>query len=143
MRLWATGIAVLAVRQMDGEIAAMTVNSVTSVSLDPMLVLVCIHKDGMIMPHLREAPIFSLSFLNANQQDLSDYFAKRWQGDEPPNHRFVDWADGVRLGTCIGALAMKKHAIHEGGDHWIVVGDEASISRRLDSLVQKYGESKR
>jgi flavin reductase (DIM6/NTAB) family NADH-FMN oxidoreductase RutF len=127
MGLWTTGVAVLAVRRENGEVEAMTANSITSVSLDPLLVLVCIHKDAAIMPHLRQAPVYSVSFLRADQQALSDTFARRREGSESPGYEFVEWAGGVRLESCTGAVALKKAAIHDGGDHWIVVGEVVDL----------------
>ncbi len=127
MGLWPTGVAVLAVRQENDEVAAMTANSITSVSLEPLLVLVCIHKDAAIMPHLEQAPVYSVSFLRSDQQAISDYFAKRWKGSQPPTHRFVEWAGSVRLESCVGAVALEKTAIHDGGGHWIVVGEVVDL----------------
>jgi flavin reductase (DIM6/NTAB) family NADH-FMN oxidoreductase RutF len=127
MGLWPTGIAVLAVREGNGEVEAMTANSITSVSLEPLSVLVCVHKDAAIMPHLDQAPVYSASFLRADQQAMSDFFARRWEGSETPGYRFVEWAGGVRLDTCTGAVALRKSAIHDGGGHWIVVGEVVDL----------------
>ncbi|MBN1122008.1 MAG: flavin reductase family protein [Anaerolineae bacterium] len=132
MGLWPTGVAVLAVQKENGEVKAMTANSITSVSLDPLLVLVCIHKEATIIPHLHKAPILSLSFLRDDQETLSGYFAKLWEGSEPPDYKFIEWAGGVRLESCVGAVGMKEYAIHEVGDHWIVIGEVVALFESPD-----------
>ena len=125
---FATGVTVLALEQ-GGEVRAMTVNSFTSVSLDPPLVLVCLGRNTRAGVHIHSATRFSVSVLGDNQRDLSAFFAGAWAAPVPPRFRFVDW-DGVpRLDGSIAAFACQVHAVHEGGDHWIVVGEVVGLHR--------------
>lgn len=134
MGLFATGVAVLAtLRQDNGEAIGMTANAITSVSLDPMLVLVCVDKKARIAPHLLQAEGFSLSFLGADQEALSVYFAGLWQGDEPPPFTFQMWAGQPLLTGCIGAVACRRYAIYEGGDHWIVLGEVIALHHTAEA----------
>jgi len=124
-----TGVTVIAI-DVDGEIRAMTANSFTSLSLDPPLVLFCLGKETKAGHHIRSAPGFSISILREDQRDLSSYFAGGWAPDAPPPpFSFTEWEGGPRLDDCIAALGCRTHAIHEGGDHWIVVGQVIATYR--------------
>ena len=116
-----TGVTVIAL-ESEGEVRAMTANSFTSLSLDPPLVLFCLGKDTKAGRHIRAVSGFAVSILGHDQQDLSSYFAGSWKDEQPPPFTFTSWDGGPRLEGCIAALGCRVHAIHEGGDHWIVVG---------------------
>ena len=123
-----TGVAVVAL-ESEGEIRAMTANSFTSLSLDPPLVLFCLGKDTKAGQQIRAVAGFAVSILDHEQQDLSSYFAGSWKSPEPPPFTFAAWDGGPRLEGCIAALGCQVHAIHEGGDHWIVVGQVVATYR--------------
>jgi flavin reductase (DIM6/NTAB) family NADH-FMN oxidoreductase RutF len=128
-----TGVTVIAI-DVDGEIRAMTANSFTSLSLDPPLVLFCLGKETKAGHHIRSAPGFSISILREDQRDLSSYFAGAWAQDAaPPPFSFTEWEGGPRLDGCMAALGCRTHAIHEGGDHWIVVGHVIATYRDEDA----------
>jgi flavin reductase (DIM6/NTAB) family NADH-FMN oxidoreductase RutF len=123
-----TGVTVIAM-EVDGEIRAMTANSFTSLSLDPPLVLFCLGKDTKAGVMIHHAPGFAVSILSHTQRDLSSYFAGLWRGTETPPFTFIAWEGGPRLEGCVAAMGCRIHAIHEGGDHWIVVGHVVSTYR--------------
>jgi flavin reductase (DIM6/NTAB) family NADH-FMN oxidoreductase RutF len=123
-----TGVTVVAI-DVDGEIRAMTANSFTSLSLDPPLVLFCLGKETKAGLQIHTAPGFAVSILRNDQRDLSSYFAGAWKADEPPPFTFTAWDGGPRLDGCVAAVGCKMRAIHEGGDHWIVVGEVIDIHR--------------
>jgi flavin reductase (DIM6/NTAB) family NADH-FMN oxidoreductase RutF len=129
MGLFATGVTVLLTKTIEGEPIGMTANSLTSVSLDPMLLLVCVAKDAHIAPHLLITDSFTFSLLGEDQAAVSDYFAGMYRQLEPPDFEIVDWAGGLRLGVCMGAVGCKRYAVHDGGDHWIVVGRVIALDR--------------
>jgi flavin reductase (DIM6/NTAB) family NADH-FMN oxidoreductase RutF len=128
MGLFATGVTVMAV-EVDGEFYGMTANAVTSVSLEPLLVLVCVQKEAHLMQFLRQVEGFSLNILNENQQDLSSFFANMWPQPEPPPFNFFPWLGGPRLDGAIGAIACRTTEFFEGGDHWIVIGQVIGLHR--------------
>lgn len=135
--LFVTGVTVIAL-EIDGEIRAMTANSFTSLSLEPPLVLFCLGKGtraGLSVEALRG---FSVNILQHSQQDLSAYFAGGWKEPEPPPFTFVEWEGGPRLDGCVAALGCRVEAVHEGGDHWIVVGRVLAVhtsSGEMNPLV--------
>jgi flavin reductase (DIM6/NTAB) family NADH-FMN oxidoreductase RutF len=92
-------------------------------------VLFCLGKETKAGQHIRSVSGFSVSILSHEQQDLSSYFAGSWKQAEPPPFSFSAWEGGPRLEGCIAALGCRVHAIHEGGDHWIVVGEVLATYR--------------
>src|SRR5579884_3313232 len=72
---FATGVAVATVRAADGTPHGLTVNSFTSVSLDPPLILICIGDLCDILPHFAASCWFGINFLTSAQQNLCTVFA--------------------------------------------------------------------
>lgn len=122
---FATGLTIVTTRLGD-ELHGMTANAVTSVSLEPLLLLVCVDKSADTHDILFQAGVFTVNILAREQEELSRKFAtKREEG--------VPKLDGVshRLGTngcpiLDGALAyldcVTTHQ-YAGGDHTIFVGE--------------------
>jgi flavin reductase (DIM6/NTAB) family NADH-FMN oxidoreductase RutF len=121
MGLFATGVTVVGAEQ-DGEVHGMTANAVTSVSLAPLLVLVCIGRQARMMRFVERSQGFSINILSHDQEALSRYFAGSWAGASPPEFRFVPWEGGPRLIGALGSLGCRVEARVEAGDHWIVLG---------------------
>ncbi len=129
---FATGIVVVTGVMPDGNPTGITVNSFSSLSLDPPLVLFCIGKQTEKLKAFSEGNNFVVNVLAADQMDVSNIFAKS-QGDS-----FSQVEHKVNLHGCAlinGALAQmecKKHQIHDNGDHYIVVGEVVSLSTAND-----------
>ena len=126
-----TGVTVIAI-EVDGEIRAMTANAFTSVSLDPPLVLFCASKMSKTGQLVHAAEGFSVNILRQDQQALSTYFAGVLNQPTRPPFHFVPWDGGPRLEGCAAALGCAMHAIVEGGDHWIVMGEVIALHRPDD-----------
>jgi flavin reductase (DIM6/NTAB) family NADH-FMN oxidoreductase RutF len=130
MGRFATGVTVMTVQTDSGEPIAMTANAVTSVSLEPLLLLVCVGKKASIAPHILEADSFALSMLSEDQEELSSYFAGIWnERAAPPPFAFLDWEGEALLAGSIAGIACEVHEILEGGDHWIVMGRVTALNR--------------
>lgn len=125
---FATGVTVIAL-DVEGSIRAMTANSFTSLSLDPPLVLFCVGKHTRAGQAVHAASGFSINILGEAQQDISTYFAGAWKNGPPPPFTFLDWEGAPRLEGALASIGCQMHAIHEGGDHWIVVGRVVAIHR--------------
>jgi flavin reductase (DIM6/NTAB) family NADH-FMN oxidoreductase RutF len=119
MGLFATGVTVVAA-EVDGEIHGMTANAITSVSLDPLLVLVCVQKEAHLAGILQQSGQFSISILSEERADLSIFFAGMWKEADPPAFTFIPWVGGPRLSDAIGAVACRVEQFLDGGDHWII-----------------------
>jgi flavin reductase (DIM6/NTAB) family NADH-FMN oxidoreductase RutF len=116
----------------------MTASAVSSLSLDPLLVLFCVGRQARMAAHLRDHPAFSINMLRSGQADLSPYFAGLWTGDEPPHFEFTPWHNTARLEGCLAAVCCELHEMLEGGDHWVVVGRAIDVwigEEPVDPLV--------
>lgn len=120
---YATGVTVLTVIGPDGAPHGMTANSFTSVSIDPLLVLVCVDHSARILDYFRTGKHMAINVLTEAQQDLSVRFARRGQD------RFggVAWYAGVTGAPLLpGALASFECAVTkmvEAGDHTILIAE--------------------
>lgn len=103
MRAWTTGVAIVTA-QHDGQRYGMTVNSFTSISLDPPLVSVALKNLTHTYDLVSKSNEFSVTILSSDQRELSDRFAGRF----PHIH---DRFDGVELETLILPAPLIKGGI--------------------------------
>jgi flavin reductase (DIM6/NTAB) family NADH-FMN oxidoreductase RutF len=104
-----------------------TVNAISSVSLDPPLLLVCLREESRTLAGLLDTGRFGVNVLQEGQQPLAQRFARRDATWEDVVHTHGS-ATGVPL--IDGALATLECAVHDladGGDHRIVVGRVLSV----------------
>ncbi len=73
---FATGVTVVTWNK-DGEARGMTANAVSSLSLDPMLILVCVARSTTAHEHIAGATTFAVNILAEDQQDVSKAFSQR------------------------------------------------------------------
>lgn len=116
-----TGVTVVTARRPDGAPVGVTINSFTSVSLDPPLVLFCLALTARSLPVFRSAGAFAVSVLAEDQKDCSARFARlpdEWDGIETEI-----WDTGAPLlKGAVAGFDCVTHTIHDGGDHLILVG---------------------
>ena len=124
-----TGVTVIAT-EVAGSMRAMTANAFTSLSLDPPLVLFCVAKKAHLGQVIHLASGFSVNILTHEQQPLSTYFAGGWKAPEPPPFSFEAWHGGPKLAGISAAIGCAVETIHEGGDHFIVVGRVLALYQR-------------
>jgi len=131
--LFATGVAVIAT-EVGGQVHAMTANAVSSLSLDPPLVLFCPAKRARFSQLLPQAAGFSINFLRDEQEALSTYFAGVWKEAAPPRYRFVPAGGLPRLEGCLASLLCDKREVYEAGDHWLVTLEVRALHRGVEPL---------
>ena len=120
---FATGIAVASCRKADGSIAALTINSFTSVSLEPPLVLWCLENRASAYSAFMAADHYGVSILRADQEAASQRFA-RFLPEGPKDEEFERWSSGAPiLKERLAGFECKITARHEAGDHVILVGE--------------------
>jgi flavin reductase (DIM6/NTAB) family NADH-FMN oxidoreductase RutF len=145
MGSFATGVTVITV-DYEGEVHGMTANAFASVSLDPMLVLVCVDHKARTHTHLHARKRFGVNVLAENQRIVSEYYA-----DPNPDHRYAEREararfDRTQHGTPIlhGALAYlecRLHTAQDAGDHTIFIAEvEDVVVRAGDPLLYFRGE---
>ncbi|MEE2820156.1 MAG: flavin reductase family protein [Pseudomonadota bacterium] len=122
-----TGVTVTTAYAAGGQVAGMTASAFSSVSLDPLLVLMCPAKDAECYSALAEADYFSIHLLAGDQAPLALQFAKsdldKTQGltlDKGPN-------GSPKIQGCLAYLECRHHALYDGGDHGILIGEVTHI----------------
>ena len=136
MACFPTGVTIVAARDGEGLPRGLTVNSFTSVSLDPPLVLVCIDQESTSFEYLAESGGFVVSILSGGQADVAKRFARR-----PSEGRFddVDWWPAPSGNPVVkGAVAWLDCSIEtviEAGDHSIFVGRPTSGEAGTDPAL--------
>lgn len=123
---FATGVTVVTALGARGPVG-ITANSFTSVSLEPPLVLWCAALSSQRWPAFRDAVAWAVHVLGAEQLDLCLRFTKGGEGfaglPQTRNH------DGVPvLPGAAARFDCRAHAVHEGGDHAILVGEVARVT---------------
>ena len=142
---FATGVTVVTCFDQDSQPFGITANSFTSVSLDPPLLLVNVHKCAASAPALTAASYFAVNVLQTGQQPASIRFSTRDEDRFGPN----DWSPGEYgapvLAESLGVFECERHAVHDGGDHHMVVGHvlKASFDQTLDPLLYFRGSYRR
>lgn len=126
--LFTTGVAVVAIRDDEG-VHAMTASAVSSLSIEPPLVLFCPARTASLVRNLDRTSGFSINFLREDQHALSSYFAGAWRDAAPPPFRFVAAAGAPRLEGALASLGCELERILDGGDHLIVLGRVLTLHR--------------
>jgi flavin reductase len=143
-----TGVTVITVEREPDKIHGMTANSFTSVSLDPMLVLVCVDHRAKMLPLLQKKKQFGVSVLKQNQEAISEYFAKREHSIEAEQRLGIQYRrtpSGAQVidGTLL-QMSCKVIASHVSGDHTIFIGEvEDAEVHQGEPLLYFRGEYRR
>jgi flavin reductase (DIM6/NTAB) family NADH-FMN oxidoreductase RutF len=128
---FATGVTIVTV-DLDGEVHGMTANAFASVSLDPLLLLVCVDRRARTHAHLHAKKRFGINILAEDQRRISEYYGlpecTHERAEEEAGARF----DRTRHGTPVlrGALAYlecKLQSTQEAGDHTIFIAEVEEV----------------
>lgn len=133
---FATGVTVITTASDDGPVG-ITASSFASLSLDPPLVLWSPAKTSNRFSYFRHAQHYAIHVLDGHQQQICNAFARE-------RHAFegLDWSEdehGVPLiDSCLARFDCTQEAVHDGGDHVIIVGrvTQASFRSGLPLLFQ-------
>ena len=122
---FATGVTVVTTRLGD-ELHGMTANAVTSVSLEPLLVLVCVDKTADTHDILARSGVFALNILSLEQEALSNHFAKKETEGAHRLDGFPLWFGATGCPILEGSVAYLDCRVvgrYPGGDHTIFLGE--------------------
>ena len=124
---FATGVAVIT-SAGPASAGGMTANALCSLSLDPLLALVCFENRARTLPIVREAGRFAVNILAADQEELAGVFASKL----PESEKLDGVAHRLEHGVPVieGALAWAACDLREliaGGDHTIAIGEVLSL----------------
>ena len=149
MACFATGVTIITVDlegEGHGEIHGMTANAFASVSLDPLLVLVCVDHSARTHADLHAKKRFGINVLSADQRTISEYYARPDRTHEHAETEagafFVRTAHGTpMLRGSLAYLECRLHSAQEAGDHTIFIAEvEDVIVRDGDPLLFFRGE---
>jgi flavin reductase (DIM6/NTAB) family NADH-FMN oxidoreductase RutF len=127
---FATGVAIVTTMDGDGNPHGLTINSFSSVSLDPPLVLFCLDRASQTRTAFETSISFVVNILYKSQRDLSHRFATR-QDERFTGLRYREGTLGAPVLTdCLANLECRRHAIIDGGDHIILIGEVVQVSTR-------------
>lgn len=130
MRHLASGVAVVATRDDQGNSYAMTVSSITSLTANPASLLVCLNEDSNTHGVLQQVGQFSVSVLSQDQQDVSENCSIT--ADTGDRFSVGDWAeyDDLNLPYLEGSLSVFFCQVNQKinyGTHSIIIGDIQSV----------------
>jgi flavin reductase (DIM6/NTAB) family NADH-FMN oxidoreductase RutF len=130
LRQFATGVTVVTAERAPGKVHGMTANSFTSVSLDPMLILICVAEQAQLLPLVKRQKRFGVSILKENQRAISEYFALTEENLERETALGIRyrWTEtGIPLlDDALAHLACNVVASYVAGDHTIFIGEVES-----------------
>jgi 3-hydroxy-9,10-secoandrosta-1,3,5(10)-triene-9,17-dione monooxygenase reductase component len=125
MGAFPTGVAIIAT-EWEGELFGATINSLTSVSLTPCMLLFCTNEGSATGAAIRKRGLFSVNILSEDQSEMPARFTVKLK------NRFDDLAvalsaDGLPLLQGAAAqLCCRVAAVHRAGDHDIILGEVLS-----------------
>jgi len=137
MAAFASGVTVVTTR-WQGVAHAMTATAFCSVSLDPPLVLVCVSRQSRFHAAVTKSDGWSVSLLSAGQEPVARHFANsgrelQTQFDHIP-HTWGPITGAPLIEGALGWLEGTTYAVHDGGDHTILVGE---VQRSTHDQVPK------
>lgn len=127
---FATGVTVVTLRDAQDRPTGITVNSFSSLSLDPPLVLFSVGRAQASAACFQAQDSFTINVLSDRQEALA------WQFAQPLEDKFAnvlasDAGNGCAvIDSALAHFVCRKHAIHDGGDHLIVVGEVLDFGAR-------------
>jgi flavin reductase (DIM6/NTAB) family NADH-FMN oxidoreductase RutF len=126
-----TGIVVVST-SLNGTGHAMTVSAFTSVSLDPLLVLFCAEKIARFHDAVLAAGFWAVSVMDEESEKAARWLATRGrplqgQLDSVAHHPGPKTGAPI-LDGALSAMECRTRAVHDGGDHSIVVGEVLGVT---------------
>jgi 3-hydroxy-9,10-secoandrosta-1,3,5(10)-triene-9,17-dione monooxygenase reductase component len=134
---FATGVTVLTTHDGDGHLYGLTANAVSSVSLDPPLLLCCVDKKAESYPAFSASRVFTVNILSNQQEIVSRRFAKSG-GDKFGGMGYRLGANGAPvLNDCLAHIECEVRHEFDAGDHTIFVGEpvDMAMDQETDPLV--------
>jgi flavin reductase (DIM6/NTAB) family NADH-FMN oxidoreductase RutF len=133
---FATGVTVITTLSKEGKLHGLTANAVSSLSLEPPLLIICVDKKAESYSSFEESGVFTVNILADDQEDISRRFAVSG-GEKFEGVAYRRGANGAPiLSGALAHLECKLHASYEGGDHTIYLGlIEEAETREVKPLL--------
>lgn len=127
---FATGVTLVTTVDRQGRSIAVTVNSFSSVSLEPPLVLFSLARSASNFEDFVSAENFAINVLSREQQHLSANYARSGESLLQPDTHVLGRHGGPLIGGALAHFECHRHATYDGGDHIIFLGEVKSIALR-------------
>lgn len=139
MGMFPTGVCVVAADKGDGAIAAMTINSFVSVSLEPLLVCWSLHNNASQFDDFAAADRFTISILAADQGEYARCYAAR--GDSRMQARdFVRSEGGLPvIDGALGHFECQAWSTYPAGDHTMILGEVTGLTQLASPEARALG----
>ncbi|MGY8881408.1 MAG: flavin reductase family protein [Dehalococcoidia bacterium] len=125
---FATGVTVITTVESSGAVHGMTASSVTSVSLDPPLVLAVIGESRQTHALIEATGRFGMSILDVGQTEIAKHFATPPESrGELATENLTQLSGTPVIANAIAAMDCKVIAAHKAGDHTVFIGEVESI----------------
>ena len=129
---FATGVCLVTAESDKQQALAMTVNSFSSVSLEPPLVLWCLQDNSDVYDIFAKARYFAINILSVEQQALSNQYAKKGQHELESEH-YREGKDGAPIiRDALVTFECELETTYDGGDHLIIVGRVSDLHQSSD-----------
>jgi flavin reductase (DIM6/NTAB) family NADH-FMN oxidoreductase RutF len=137
MGAFATGVTIITV-DLDGEVHGMTANAFASVSLDPMLVLICVDHATRTHAHLHAKKRFGINVLSSDQRAISEYYARPERDHDSAEAEAGARFDRTKHGTpmlqgSLVYLECRLNTAQVAGDHTVFIAE-------VEDVVVREGE---
>ena len=132
-----TGVALVAARDPDGNAHGMIINSLTSVSLHPPIMLWCLANSSAAFKVYTEAPAFSLNILRSDDADVAQRFSRKGDRVIPPDQITTMESGAPVLTAAVASLDCRLRLRQPMGDHEVIYGDV--VAYRTDPGVDALG----
>lgn len=121
---WTTGVAVVTTTTRDGRPCGLTANALTSVSLEPPLVLVCVQHDSDTYACIEETRTFAINVLRADQERMARRFATFEIDRKFEGIAYRSEVTGAPvLEDALAWVDCRIYDSHIAGDHTIYIGE--------------------
>jgi flavin reductase (DIM6/NTAB) family NADH-FMN oxidoreductase RutF len=132
MGLFPTGVTLVTARAADGVDHAITANSVTSVSLDPMLLLACVEHASRLHGAVLDSGLWAVSVLGLDGEPVSRRLARRGHDTDRAlagvPHSRGPHTGALLLDTALSTFECRTVAAHPGGDHTVLIGEVLAVT---------------
>ena len=138
---FATGVTVITGIDQNGKPVGITISSFNTVSLNPPLVLWSIGSQSDLCNTFRIGQKQLIHVLDVNQKDLALVFAKQLNKNSIQMEHQIEPSGLMRLANCLAYFECETVAVHEGGDHHIIVARVLSIEQDSDRYPLLFAQS--
>lgn len=135
-----TGVSVITTIEDGGQVHGCTVNALCSVSIDPLLVIICLDHKTNTIQIVRERGQFSINILSENQSQIAGYFARSPEdrkGDVDVSYTFQP-NGSAEIDGSVFFMDCSVVTSHEAGDHTVFVGQVEDVHLRDERPLLYY-----